>query len=93
MDATSTKKYLIGGRVQGVGYRNFAQKAARALRLRGWARNLDDGRVEVVAAGGKRQLERFEGELRLGPTFAQVRQFEVEDHVAEDVRIEGFHIR
>jgi acylphosphatase len=84
---------MITGRVQGVGYRNFAQRVARDLRLQGWARNLADGRVEVLAVGTKLQLERFEGELRLGPPAADVRHLQVEEAVAEDVRIEGFYIR
>ena len=84
---------MISGRVQGVGYRNFAQRVARDLHLRGWARNLDDGRVEVLAIGTKLHLERFEGELRLGPPAADVRHLQVEDAVVEDVRIEGFYIR
>ena len=87
----SARRYYVSGRVQGVGYRSFAQRAARELSLRGWARNLEDGRVEVVAMGGLRQLESLEGELRVGPPYAEVRRVEVEEIAG--VRIEGFHIR
>ncbi len=93
MGARSAKKFTISGRVQGVGYRNFAQRVARDLRLRGWARNLADGRVEVLAVGTKHQLSQLEGELRLGPPAAEVRHVQVEDASEEDVRIEGFYIR
>ena len=87
------RKYLVSGRVQGVGYRMFAQRAARDLGIKGWARNLDDGSVEVLALGTHRQLDHFEGELRLGPPGADVRHLTVEDDLSAGVRIEGFHIR
>jgi acylphosphatase len=86
-----SRKYYISGQVQGVGYRYFAQRAARDLGIRGWARNLDDGRVEVLAIGTSRQLEDFEGELRVGPPYGAVRGLTVED--AAEARVEGFHIR
>jgi len=44
-------KVLISGRVQGVGFRSFARRYANALRICGWVKNLNDGRVEVVAEG------------------------------------------
>ena len=97
MPATVTRRYLIAGRVQGVGYRYFTVRVARELGLAGWVRNLSDGRVEVVAAGAVRKLSRFEGELRLGPLRAEVRSLQIEEPAVEeaapDGRIEGFHIR
>jgi acylphosphatase len=91
MPSHLVRKYYISGEVQGVGYRYFAQRAARDAGVRGWARNLDDGRVEVLAIGTLRQLDDFEGELRVGPPHASVRGVEAED--AAEVRVEGFHIR
>ena len=91
MPSHSARRYYVSGEVQGVGYRYFAQRAARNLGLTGWARNLDDGRVEVLAIGPSRHLEDFEGELRMGPSHAQVRGVVVEE--AAEVRVEGFHIR
>jgi acylphosphatase len=91
MRASLARRYYVSGQVQGVGYRVFAQRTARDFGVRGWARNLDDGRVEVLAMGTGRQLEDFEGELRVGPPHANVRGLEVEDAAA--VRVEGFHIR
>jgi acylphosphatase len=86
------RKYLVSGRVQGVGYRYFAQRAARELQLTGWVRNLSDGRVEAYATGPLSKLEDFEGRLRTGPPAGTVRSFEVED-AGVDARIEGFDIR
>ena len=92
MGALLTRKYYISGQVQGVGYRYFAQNAARQLRVRGWARNLGDGRVEILAVGTARQLENFEGELRVGPPAADVRGLSVEETPAPD-GVTGFYIR
>jgi acylphosphatase len=91
MPVRLARKYYVTGQVQGVGYRYFAQRTARDLGIHGWARNLDDGRVEVLALGPPRKLEDFEGELRVGPPHANVRGVTVED--AAEVRVEGFHIR
>jgi acylphosphatase len=93
MALSRTRKYLISGTVQGVGYRMFAQRAARDLGIKGWVRNLGDGTVEVLAIGSVKQLDNFEGELRLGPIAAEVRNVSVEEIPAPDARIEGFHIR
>lgn len=83
---------VISGRVQGVAYRYFAEKWAVSLGLTGWVRNLDDGRVEVLAEGDRVSLELFLGELRKGPRLAMVEDFDVrwEDHTGE---FEGFLVR
>ena len=64
------------GRVQGVGYRYFAQRAAVELGLTGYTRNLDDGRVEVYAAGPVDRLNELAGMLHRGPRWADVRGVE-----------------
>ena len=69
--------YRISGRVQGVGYRAYAQRAARELGVTGWARNLADGTVQVHADGSAAQLDEFEGRLRQGPRWGEVRGVEV----------------
>ena len=69
----SARRWLVRGRVQGVGYRWFAQKAAAELGLSGYARNLDDGRVEVYAAGAEAKLDEMAGMLYHGPRWADVR--------------------
>jgi acylphosphatase len=71
-------RFLVDGRVQGVGYRYFARQAAESLRVSGFARNLPDGRVEVVAEAGDDALTRFEERLREGPSFAVVDAIERE---------------
>jgi acylphosphatase len=86
------RRYLVSGRVQGVGFRYFVARAARDVQLAGWVRNLSDGRVEAYAAGSASKLEDFEGRLRTGPPAAVVRSVEVED-AEPDARIEGFDIR
>jgi len=73
MKKRTARLYVISGRVQGVGYRFFAVTAAQRLNVSGWARNLADGRVEVYACGRAGQLDEFEGWLRKGPRFADVR--------------------
>ena len=90
--ASGTKKYLVSGRVQGVGYRNFALRVARDLQLIGWVRNLPDGRVEALATGPVARLNRFISELRIGPPRAEVTNVDVAD-VPRGDKLEGFHIR
>ncbi|MCB9914759.1 MAG: acylphosphatase [Planctomycetes bacterium] len=68
----SARRGYVSGRVQGVGFRYFAQAEAERLGLDGWVRNLPDGRVEFEAAGEERALEAFLAWLRKGPTFAHV---------------------
>jgi acylphosphatase len=65
-------RYLVAGRVQGVGYRYFVMREAESLGVTGYARNLSDGRVEVVAEGSGEVLDAFEARLREGPAFANV---------------------
>ena len=67
------RRWYVRGRVQGVGYRNFAQREAAGLALTGYARNLDDGRVEVYAVGPPQKLSELAGLLHKGPRWADVR--------------------
>ncbi len=69
-----TYHIFVSGRVQGVGYRRFAQKQAGLMRIEGWTRNLLDGRVEVVAHGTESQLDAYCEVLKKGPPFAMVRE-------------------
>lgn len=64
---------LVEGVVQGVGFRWFTMKHARHLGLKGWVRNLPDGRVEMVAEGTREQLEQLLGRVREGPPGSRVR--------------------
>lgn len=70
------RRWFVRGRVQGVGYRYFVERAAGELGLTGYARNLDDGRVEVYAAGAPAQLSALAGRLWKGPLWSDVRGVE-----------------
>jgi len=69
-------RFLVSGMVQGVGFRWFVARHARALGLTGYARNLPDGSVEVVVSGPNEALPEFERLLRAGPASAQVEHVE-----------------
>lgn len=71
-DTQRAKRYYVTGMVQGVGYRYFAQRAAKRLGVTGYVRNLRDGRVEVYAIGDAGALTRLHAELERGPGLAQV---------------------
>jgi acylphosphatase len=86
------KRFLIAGRVQGVGFRFFAEAAAARDGLHGFVRNLPDGRVEAVAEGDAEAVERFERALRSGPPGARVERVEVSAE-APSGRATGFAIR
>ena len=84
-------RYVVSGRVQGVGYRYFVLRQADVLGLSGYARNLADGAVEVVAEGTEAVLADFEARLREGPSFAEVTGLEREAIAERGPG--GFHIR
>jgi acylphosphatase len=67
-----TCRFTVTGHVQGVGFRWFVARHARSLGLSGYARNLEDGRVEVVATGDEPALVRLEELLQSGPANAHV---------------------
>jgi acylphosphatase len=86
------RRFVIGGRVQGVGFRLFAQDAAAVEGVHGYVRNLDDGRVEAVVEGDQESVDRVERALRRGPSGARVESFDVQP-AAPSHRATGFHIR
>ena len=69
-------RFFVEGRVQGVFFRASARAQAQALGLRGYARNLHDGRVEVLAVGDVQALERLAEWLKEGPPHARVDRLE-----------------
>jgi acylphosphatase len=83
---------FIAGRVQGVGFRYYVIEHAQNLDLRGWVRNLWDGRVEVVAEGPQADLERLLVFLQRGPSSARVEHVDVEWMVSTG-EFTGFHPR
>jgi len=87
------KRYIVRGRVQGVGFRWFVDNEARKLGLAGWVRNNLDGTVELLAMGSDEQLHALRSRLQQGPRASRVD--EVRELPAEPVagldtfRIEG----
>jgi acylphosphatase len=73
------RKYFVGGRVQGVFYRATAARYARELQITGYAKNLPDGRVEVLAYGSEAALEELLKRLWIGSSASKVRSVEVAD--------------
>ena len=53
------RKIFVSGKIQGVGFRKYLKSEADKLNISGWARNLDDGRVEVLAKGNENNIESF----------------------------------
>jgi len=71
------RRYLVRGRVQGVGFRWFVEREAHILGIAGWVRNNHDGAVEVLAQGTRDQLSGLHARLREGPRAARVDAVEV----------------
>ena len=91
--ANRARRYVVRGRVQGVGFRWFVEREAHILGIVGWVRNNADGSVEVLAMGTRDQLTGLRSRLREGPRAARVD--DIEEFETEPVnglttfRIEG----
>ena len=92
MSMVVTRRFVVIGHVQGVGFRMFAVDAARAEGLTGWVRNHIDGTVEVLAEGALEPLRRFEARLRQGPSRSRIDRITVEDETPSG-HLSGFTIR
>ena len=79
------RRALVSGRVQGVGFRFFAEQAARACAVTGWVRNLPDGSVETVVEGEKAAVDRYFEKIERGPFPGSVSRIDVEER-----ELEGF---
>jgi len=86
------RRYRIRGRVQGVGYRYFAQQIALRLGVQGWVRNLPNGDVEAYGEAESELLDRFRAELERGPSFSRVSEV-IEENASADGRSTFFEIR
>ncbi|HVK39761.1 MAG TPA: acylphosphatase [Candidatus Kapabacteria bacterium] len=86
-----TRRFLVSGRVQGVGFRWFAGRIAEAFDIRGWVRNADDGSVEILACGTPENLRSFKEQIEIGPTSARVDR--VEDEERPEERFDGFIVK
>ena len=85
------RRILVHGRVQGVFFRAWTVKTARALDLTGWVRNLRSGEVELLAMGSETQLRDLIEQLHQGPSAAKVERVEVSDVEPEEAT--GFEQR
>ena len=83
---------LVSGRVQGVGYRRFAQKAGQRLTIKGWVRNLIDGRVEIQASAFESIIQDFFKELKTGPTFSRVEYITLNPLKELEINVDQFAI-
>jgi acylphosphatase len=91
-EKASAKRYYVSGIVQGVGYRYFAQRAARRLEIAGYTKNLRDGRVEVYAIGSETSHAALRAELERGPLGASVSNV-TEEVASLEVRFaQGFSV-
>lgn len=70
-------RIIVSGKVQGVGYRYFSQMKAVQYGVKGWAKNLPDGSVEIIAQGNKNQLDPFIEELRKGNPFSKINHLDI----------------
>lgn len=89
------RRFLITGRVQGVGFRFFVHAAAERHGLRGWVHNLPSGHIEALAEGEHEILEEFERQLRQGPPDSRVERVDVTDAADQILHLldAGFTIR
>src|SRR5579863_5756355 len=91
--AVEARRFIVRGRVQGVGFRWFVEREAHQLGIAGWVRNNHDGSVEVLAQGTRDQLSGLHARLRQGPRAARVDSVDVEEAKPLDglqsFRIEG----
>ena len=86
------RRYFITGRVQGVGFRFFAEAQASVEGVHGYVRNLPDGRVEALVEGDEESVERVERALRRGPAGSRIESVIVEAEPPSG-RATGFSIR
>ena len=70
--AAISRRVVVEGLVQGVGYREFVRRAALRLKVSGWVRNRSDGSVEALARGSPASVEALISEMRQGPPAAAV---------------------
>jgi acylphosphatase len=74
-----TYNLLLSGRVQGVGFRYFAEARAARYNIKGYVRNIYDNKVEIVCQGESENLDKFILEVKNGPSFCHIKQFDMEE--------------
>ena len=85
------RRFVISGRVQGVGFRYFTQDAAAREGVTGWVQNVPDGRVEAFVEGDEEAVTRVERAIRSGPRGARIEAVDVQDEEAAGT-LKGFRI-
>ena len=92
MDRKTSIRGLVSGRVQGVGFRYFVRRHAETAGLRGYVRNLRDGRVEFLLQGPRSGVDAVIEQIRIGPSHARVTDVSTEEDAGADTE-NGFSIR
>lgn len=90
MPDLETRRFIVTGRVQGVGFRWFVEREASLLGIKGWVRNREDGSVEVMATGTRELLRSLRAKLEQGPRAARVEQ--VQESTAPFLEAKSFGI-
>ena len=85
-----TRRFVVAGRVQGVGFRWFVEREAAQIGVTGWVRNRENGNVEVMATGSREQLRSLRSKLEQGPRAARVD--EVQESTAPFLETQSFRI-
>lgn len=85
-------RFIVTGRVQGVGFRAWTRRLAAELGVRGWVRNRADGSVEIHVSGRGEALGSFRDRVSEGPAFARVEGVKTMAG-AEDLPDSGFEVR
>jgi len=86
------RRFVLSGRVQGVGFRFYVVEAAEVEGVQGWVRNLPDGSVEAFVEGDREAVDRMERKLRRGPPAARIEGVDTQDDVPTG-RADGFRVR
>jgi len=86
-------RFRIHGRVQGVGFRAFVYREARAMEIGGWVRNRRDGTVEALVLGEAAAIDTLLARIEEGPRYGRVDRVDVTVETREDDRSSGFNIR
>jgi acylphosphatase len=86
------RRYLLSGRVQGVGFRYFTQRIAAQHGISGWVRNTPDSRVEIEAEGDAEAMRQFESRVSTGPAGAHVDDVDMAEIAVGPLR-SGFFVR
>jgi acylphosphatase len=94
MTDTLTRRVVVEGFVQGVGYRDFARRVALRRRISGWVRNRTDGTVEALIRGAPSDIEAMLSELRRGPRGARITSVRLaEPRRGDEIEPGAFHVR